>query len=59
MVNRYVTKSEHEVFVDCLPLCGGRDRAMVNSYNPSPRSMRSSTLLRGLINFCNKYMSYL
>ena len=27
--------------------------------NPSPRSMRSSTLLRGLINFCNKYMSSL
>ena len=27
--------------------------------NPSPRSMHSSTLLRGLINFCNKYMSSL
>ena len=27
--------------------------------NPSPRSMRSSTLLRGLINFCNKYVSSL
>ena len=27
--------------------------------NPSLRSMHSSTLLRGLINFCNKYMSSL
>ena len=27
--------------------------------NPSPRSMRSSTLLRGQVDFCNKYMSSL
>ena len=27
--------------------------------NPSPRSMRSSTLLRGQVHFCNKYMSSL
>ena len=27
--------------------------------NPSPRSMRSSTLLRGQVDFCNKYMSIL
>ena len=27
--------------------------------NPSRRSMRTSTLLRGIINFCNKYMSSL
>ena len=27
--------------------------------NLPPRGMRSSTLLRGLINFCNKYMSSL
>ena len=25
--------------------------------NPSPRSMRSSTLLRGQVDFCNKYMN--
>ena len=31
MVNRYVTKLEHEVFVESQPLCGGRGRAMVNS----------------------------
>ena len=27
--------------------------------NPSPRSMHSSTLLRGQVDFCNKYMSSL
>ena len=30
MVNRYVMKLEHDLFIDCHPLCGGRDRAMVN-----------------------------
>ena len=39
MVNRYVMKSEDDLFIDCLPLCGGRDRSMVNSYQPFPRSM--------------------
>ena len=28
----------------------------LNPTNPSPRSMRSSTLLRGQVDFCNKYM---
>ena len=36
MVNRYVMKSEHDLFIDCHPLCGGRDHAMVNSYQPFP-----------------------
>ena len=41
-------------------MSGGRGRAMVFSYQSiPPRGMRSSTLLRGLINFCNKYMSSL
>ena len=25
-----------DLFIDCLPLCGGRDRANVNSYQPFP-----------------------
>ena len=36
LVNRYVTKLEHEVFIDCHPLCGGRDHTMVNSYQAFP-----------------------
>jgi len=48
-----------QFILDCLSLCEGRRHAMVNSYQPPPRSMRSITLLRGLINFCNKYMSSL
>ena len=36
MVNRDVMKSEHDLFIDRHPLCGGRDRATVNSYQPFP-----------------------
>ena len=55
-----VTKLEHEMFFDCLPYewrSGTSDGLFLPIY-PS-RGMRSSTLLRGLINFCNKYMSSL
>ena len=57
MVNRYVTKLEHEVFIDCLPYewrSGMSDGLFLPIY-PS-RGMRSSTLLRGQVDFCNKYM---
>ena len=60
MVNRYVTKLEHEVLFDCFPYewqSGTSDGLFLPIY-PS-RGMRSSSLLRGLINFCNKYMSSL
>ena len=26
----------HDLFIDCHPLCEGRDHAMVNSYQPFP-----------------------
>ena len=48
-----------QFILDCLSLCEGRGRAMVKSYQPPPRGMHSNTLIRGLINFCNKYMSSL
>ena len=35
------------------------DERWLTPTNPSPRSMRSSTLLRGQVDFCNKYMSSL
>ena len=60
MVNRYVMKSEHDLFIDCLPYewrSGTSDGLFLPIY--PPRSMRSSTLLRGKINFCNKYVSSL
>ena len=60
MANRYVTKLEHEVFIDFLPYewrSGTSDGLFLPIY--PPRGMRSSTLLRGLINFCNKYVSSL
>ena len=47
-------------FFDCLPYewqSGTNDGLFLPIY--PPRGMRSSTLLRGLINFCNKYMSSL
>ena len=60
MVNRYVTKLEHEVFIDCLPYewRSGTSDGLFLPISP-PRGIRSSTLLRGLINFCNKYVSSL
>ena len=56
----YVTNLKHEVLFDCLPYewrSGMSDGLFLPIY--PPRGMRSSTLLRGLINFCNKYMSSL
>jgi hypothetical protein len=46
--------------IDCLPY-ESRSRTSDDLFLPiyPPRGMRSSTLLRGLINFCNKYMSSL
>ena len=60
MVNRYVTKSEHDLFIDCLPYewLSGTSDGLFLPISP-PRGMHSSTLLRGIINFCNKYMSSL
>ena len=60
MVNSYVMKSEHDLFIDCLPYewrSGTSDGLFLPIY--PPRGMHSSTLLRGLINFCNKYVSSL
>ena len=57
---RDVTNLKHEVLFDCLPYewrSGTSDGLFLPIY--PPRGMRSSTLLRGLINFCNKYMSSL
>ena len=34
-----------QFILDFLSLCEGQWRAMVNSYQPPPRSMRSNTLL--------------
>ena len=48
------------LFIDCLPYewrSGTSDGIFLPIY--PPRGMRSSTLLRGLINFCNKYVSSL
>ena len=59
MVNRYVTKSEHDLFIDCLPYewrSGTSDGLFLPIY--PPRSMRS-TLFQWLIDFCNKYVSSL
>ena len=56
----YVTKSEHDLFIDCLPYewrSGMSDGLFLPIF--PPRGMHISTLLRGLINFCNKYMSSL
>ena len=57
---RCVTNLKHEVLFDCLPYewrSGTSDGIFLPIY--PPRGMRSSALLRGLINFCNKYMSSL
>ena len=40
-------------------MSGGRDRAMVNSYQPFPWEHARSTLFWWLIDFCNKYVSSL
>lgn len=48
-----------QFILNCLSLCEGRGAQWLTPTNLPPRGMRSSTLLRGLINFCNKYMSSL
>ena len=60
MVNRYVMKSEHDLFIDYLPYewrSGTSDGLFLPIY--PPRGMHSSTFLRGLVGFCNKYVSSL
>ena len=60
MVKRCVTNLKHGVFFECFPYewrSGTSDGLFLPIY--PPRGMRSSTLLRGLIDFCNKYMSSL
>ena len=56
---RYATNLKHELLFDCLSYewSGTSDGIFLPIY-PS-RGMRISTLLRGLIDFCNKYMSSL
>jgi len=57
---RCVKIFKHGVFFECFPYewrSGTSDGLFLPIY-PS-RGMRSSTLLRGLIHFCNKYMSSL
>ena len=60
MVCRYAKKLEHDLLLIVYLMSGGRGGEMnlVLPIYPS-RGMRSSTLLRGLINFRNKYVSSL
>ena len=60
MVNRYLMKSEHEVFIDCLPYewrSGTSDGLFLPIY--PPRSMRVMLGFWWLVDFCNKYVSSL
>ena len=60
MVNRYVMKSEHDLFIDCLPYewrSGMSDGLFLPIY--PPRSMRVMLGFWWLVDFCNKYMSSL
>ena len=60
MVNRYVMKSEHDLFIDCLPYewrSGTSDGLFLPIY--PPRSMRVILCFDKLLDFCNKYMSSL
>ena len=60
MVNRYVTKSENDLFIDCLPYewrSGTSDGLFLPIY--PPRSMHVVLCFQWLVDFCNKYMSSL
>ena len=60
MVNRYVKKSEHDVFIDCPPYewrSGMSDGLFLPIY--PPRSMHVVLCFDDLIDFCNKYVSTL
>ena len=60
MVNRYVMKSEHDLFIDCLPYewrSGTSDCLFLPIY--PPRSMHVVLCFQWLVDFCNKYMSSL
>ena len=60
MVNRYVMKSEHDLFIDCLPYewrSGTSDGLFLPIY--PPRSMRVVLGFWWLVDFCNKYVSSL
>ena len=59
MICRYAKKLEHDLLLTVYLMSGGREWAMDLSYQSTPRGMRSSTLLRGLINIHNKYVSSL
>ena len=60
MVNRYVMKSEHDLFFDCLPYewrSGTSDGLFLPIY--PPRSMRVVLCFLWLVDFCNEYASSL
>ena len=60
MVNRYVMKLEHDLFIDCLPYewrSGTSDGLFLPIY--PPRSMRVVLGFWWLVDFCNKYVSSL
>ena len=60
MVNRYVTKSEHDLFIDCLPYewRSGTSGGLFLPIYP-PRSMHVMLCFLWLVDFCNKYVSSL
>ena len=60
MVNRFVMKLEHNLFIDCLPYewrSGTSDSLFLPIY--PPRRMRVVLCFQWLVDFCNKYMSSL
>ena len=60
MVNRYVMKSEHDLFIDYLPYewrSGTSDGLFLPIY--PPRSMRVVLGFWWIVDFCNKYVSSL
>ena len=60
MVNRYVMKSEHDLFIDCLPYewwSEMSDGLFLPIY--PPRSMRVVLGFWWIVDFCNKYVSSL
>ena len=59
MVCRYAKKLEHDLFLIVFLYVAVGGAWWLTPTNLPPRGMRSSTLLRGLINFRNKYVSSL
>ena len=60
MVNRYVMKSEHDLYFDCLPYewRSGTSNDLFLPIYP-PRSMRVVLGFWWIVDFCNKYVSSL